>query len=46
MESTRKPLVPWAINSGIDPREKAITGVPHNMDSTTLSPKGSAKLMG
>lgn len=43
---TRHPVLLSSISSGIDPRLKAITGVPQNIDSATLSPKGSSKLIG
>ena len=36
---------PWRTISGIDPSGNAITGVPVARDSTTESPKGSAKPM-
>ena len=44
-ESTRKPFSPSRISSGIDPRARAITGVPHAIASTTLKPNGSSKLI-
>ena len=42
MSSTRKPVLPSAISSGIEPRSNAITGVPHAIASTTLYPNGSS----
>ncbi len=41
--STRKPVGPSSISSPIEPRSKAITGVPHAIASTTLYPNGSSK---
>ena len=43
---TRHPVLLSSISSGIDPLLKATTGVPQNIASATLSPKGSSKLMG
>src|SRR5450755_3292843 len=43
--STRKPVTPSSISSGIDPRLQAITGVPQASASTTDRPNGSSKLM-
>ena len=34
--STRKPVTPSTISSGIDPRRWAMTGVPQAIASTTL----------
>ena len=42
---TRNPVTPSSISSGIDPRLKAMTGVPQASASTTDRPKGSSKLM-
>src|SRR3979490_3180900 len=39
--STRKPVTPLSISSGIDPRLKEMTGVPQASDSTTDNPHGS-----
>ena len=43
--STRKPVTPSSISSGIDPRLQAMTGVPQASASTTDRPNGSSKLM-
>jgi hypothetical protein len=40
MPLARNPVAPWSSISGIDPRAKAIVGVPHIIDSTTESPNG------
>ena len=40
--STRKPVTPCSISSGIEPRRNAITGVPQAIASTTLNPNGSS----
>jgi len=42
---TRNPLTPSSINSGIEPRRNAITGVPVAIASTTDKPNGLIKLM-
>lgn len=43
--STRNPLVPCSISSGMEPRRIAMTGVPQAIASITERPKGSSKLM-
>ena len=40
--ATRKPVVPSAISSGMEPRLKAIAGVPVAMLSMTDRPNGSS----
>ena len=40
---TKEPVVPSMMISDMEPRSKAITGVPHAMASTTESPNGSSK---
>jgi len=43
--STKNPVTPSSISSGIDPRLQAMTGVPQASASTTDRPNGSSKLM-
>ena len=44
--STRKPEVPSAMSSGMEPRGMAMTGVPVAMDSRTVMPNGSSPWRG
>jgi len=46
MVSQTKPVTPWSMTSGTEPRRKAITGVPHAMDSAMTIPNGSGQSIG
>jgi hypothetical protein len=41
-----KPVTPWSITSGTEPRLNAITGVPHAMASIITRPNGSDQSIG